>query len=160
MKLTVCRSISFLIALNVPFCAALYAGEDSFIGSMHTIKAHASTVPSNGDVNPYGVGVVPAGVPTGGGKLLPQHVLVSNFNNSSNLQGTGTTIVQVSPGDGSTKLFAQIDAMGPGSRILSGRRRPDHGIGGSEIRMGDCRKLAHNGRHGCDGASRLPSGPE
>jgi len=36
-------------------------------------------------------------------------VLVSNFNDSGNLQGTGTTIVQVSPGDGSAKLFAQID---------------------------------------------------
>ncbi len=108
MKLTSCRNISFLIALNVPWCASLYA--DSFIGSMHTIKAHASTVPGNGDVNPYGVALVPAGVPTGHGTLLPQHILVSNFNNSMNLQGTGTTIVQVSPGDGSTKLFAQIDA--------------------------------------------------
>ncbi len=110
MKLTVCRNISLLIALNAPLCASLYA--DSFIGSLHSIKAHASTVPRNGDVNPYGVALVPPGVPTGHGTLLPQHILVSNFNNSMNLQGTGTTIVQVSPGDGSTKLFAQID---PGS---------------------------------------------
>jgi hypothetical protein len=73
---------------------------------MHTIKAHASTVPKNGDVNPYGVAVVPQEA----GKLHAGHVLVSNFNNAGNLQGTGTTIVQVSPGDGSTELFAQIDA--------------------------------------------------
>jgi hypothetical protein len=35
--------------------------------------------------------------------------LVSNFNNSSNLQGTGTTIVEIGP-TGNTKLFASIDA--------------------------------------------------
>jgi len=34
--------------------------------------------------------------------------LVSNFNAVSNLQGTGTTIVQISPG-GAFSLFAQID---------------------------------------------------
>src|SRR5258708_40116080 len=44
------------------------------------------------------------------GKLQQDHILVSNFNNSANAQGTGTTIVQVSPGDGTAKLFAQIDA--------------------------------------------------
>ena len=49
-----------------------------------------STVPANGDVNPYGVAFVPNGFPTGG-PLEPGDVLVSNFNNSANLQGTGTT---------------------------------------------------------------------
>jgi hypothetical protein len=65
--------------------------------------ASASTVPSNGDVNPYGVAFVPATVPTDG---LLQHgsILVSNFNNSQNLQGTGSTIVQISP-QGKTSLF-------------------------------------------------------
>jgi hypothetical protein len=92
--------------LGVPSHAASPDDGASFIGPMHTIKAHASTVPKNGDVNPYGVAVVPRGA----GELHDDHVLVSNFNNADNLQGTGTTIVQVSPGDGSTKLFAQIDA--------------------------------------------------
>jgi hypothetical protein len=96
----------FCAALSVPFCAALRAADASFIGPMQTIKAHASTVPQNGDVNPYGVAVVPSTI----GLLQQDHVLVSNFNNAANAQGTGTTIVQVSPGDGSTKLFAQIDA--------------------------------------------------
>src|ERR1700722_7968563 len=46
----------------------------------------ASTVPSNGDVNPYGVAFVPPSVPTNG--LLQQGgILVSNFNNNQNLQG-------------------------------------------------------------------------
>jgi hypothetical protein len=80
--------------------------DTSFIGPMRIINAHASTVPQDGDVNPYGVAVVPAN----SGRLLQDHILVSNFNNSANLQGTGTTIVQASPGDGTAKLFAQIDA--------------------------------------------------
>jgi hypothetical protein len=53
----------------------------------------SSTVPENGDVNPYGVAIVPAGFPSGG-PIAPGDVLVSNFNNSDNLQGTGTTIIK------------------------------------------------------------------
>jgi hypothetical protein len=56
----------------------------------------SSTVPPNGDVNPYGVAVVPAGFPTGG-KIAPGDILVSNFNNKTNAQGTGTTIVSLTP---------------------------------------------------------------
>jgi hypothetical protein len=70
-----------------------------------TIKVIASTVPANGDVNPYGVAIVP----TTTGSLTQGNILVSNFNNSANLQGTGTTIVQISP-SGAVSLFAQIDA--------------------------------------------------
>lgn len=62
----------------------------------------ASTIPSNGDVNPYGVAFVPQGFP--GSVLNPGDVLVSNFNNSMNLQGTGTTIVQVTP-QGAVNVF-------------------------------------------------------
>ena len=52
-----------------------------------------STIPPNGDVNPYGVAFVPQGFPSG--VLTPGDLLVSNFNNAQNLQGTGTTIVRV-----------------------------------------------------------------
>jgi hypothetical protein len=65
----------------------------------------ASTVPKNGDVSPYGTVVVPRSL----GKLVQGDVLVSNFNNSANLQGTGTTIVQISP-EGKRFLFAQINS--------------------------------------------------
>jgi hypothetical protein len=44
------------------------------------------------------------------GQLKRGNILVSNFNNSGNLQGTGTTIVQISP-TGNFSLFAQIDPM-------------------------------------------------
>jgi len=63
-----------------------------------------STLPPNGDVNPYGVAFVPDGFP-GGGPLHPGDVIVSNFNNSGNLQGTGTTIVRVNNGALPTVFF-------------------------------------------------------
>jgi uncharacterized protein (TIGR03118 family) len=67
-----------------------------------------STVPaSNGDVNPYGVAFVPQGF-QGTGALQPGDLLVSNFNNSSNTQGTGTTIVRITP-DGQRSVFFQGD---------------------------------------------------
>ena len=70
----------------------------------------ATTVPGNGDVNPYGIVNVPNSV----GALVRGDELISNFNNSNNLQGTGTTIVQIPPGGndgnpGDAKVFAQID---------------------------------------------------
>ena len=69
-----------------------------------TVSVVSSTVPANGDVNPYGV----ARVEDTKGNLHAGHILVSNFNNSANLQGTGTTIVEISP-QGTMSLFAQID---------------------------------------------------
>jgi hypothetical protein len=70
-----------------------------------------SSVPSQGDLNPYGVAVVPTSV----GNLVKGDVLVSNFNNSLNLQGTGSSIVQFSPA-GLQTTFAEIQAESlPGS---------------------------------------------
>jgi hypothetical protein len=54
----------------------------------------SSTVPPNGDSNPYGVAFVPEGFPRFG-TIDPGDLLVSNFNNKANLQGTGTTIVKI-----------------------------------------------------------------
>ena len=59
----------------------------------------SSTIPKNGDLNPYGVAFVPPGFPAGG-LLSPGDVLVSNFNNSNNLQGTGSTIIKLTPSSG------------------------------------------------------------
>jgi hypothetical protein len=92
-------------ALSVCVASALAAPDSSFIGQLYTIQTVAGTVPANGDVNPYGVAVVP----TTTGALVKGDILVSNFNNSKNAQGTGTTVVEITPG-GSVKLFAQIDA--------------------------------------------------
>ena len=54
-------------------------------------------MPANGDLNPAGLAVVPAGFP-GGGLIHAGEYLVSNFNNSTNTPGTGTTIVAIKPG--------------------------------------------------------------
>jgi hypothetical protein len=56
----------------------------------------SSTIPGNGDLNPYGVAIVPPDFPFGG-TIAPGDVLVSNFNNLNNAQGTGTTIVKLTP---------------------------------------------------------------
>jgi hypothetical protein len=64
----------------------------------------ATTVPAAGDLNPYGVAIVPTNGFFFNGLLRPGDVLVSNFNNNTNTQGTGTTVVKVSP-TGQTSLF-------------------------------------------------------
>jgi hypothetical protein len=80
-----------------------------FLSPLRTVSTIASTVPSNGDINPYGI----ATVPTSTGKLQEGQILISNFNAKesakANGQGTGTTIVQVSTA-GKVSLFARIDA--------------------------------------------------
>src|SRR5882762_10015387 len=65
-----------------------------------------STVPPNGDLNPYGVAFVPQDFQSGAGPLRPGDILVSNFNNNMNLQGTGTTIVRVSASGAVSTFFA------------------------------------------------------
>jgi hypothetical protein len=91
-----------LVAALMPLAVSAHDGP--FIGPFNTVTQIASTVPGNGDVNPYGIDVVDHSA----GALTSGSILVSNFNNSSNLQGTGTTIVEIAP-NGSSKLFAQID---------------------------------------------------
>jgi hypothetical protein len=70
---------------------------------LKTISLVAPTVPANGDLNPYGVAQVRYTI----GNLRAGHILVSNFNNSGNLQGTGSTIVDIGPG-GAVSLFAEL----------------------------------------------------
>jgi hypothetical protein len=70
----------------------------------------ATTQPTNLDENPYGIVTVPNSI----GSLHRGDLLVSNFNDSANIQGTGTTIVQIPPGGnnqvpGDASLFTQID---------------------------------------------------
>ena len=103
MRVSTLRFWIFLSILLLP----LFADDDHrpFMSTLHHVTTLASTVPANGDVNPYGVAVVPVTT----GALVANNVLVSNFNNSGNLQGTGTTIVQVSP-SGSVTPFSKLDA--------------------------------------------------
>jgi predicted lipoprotein with Yx(FWY)xxD motif len=79
-----------------------------FLAKFTSVSKVASTVPANGDVNPYGIVFVPTSV----GKLQAGQMLISNFNAKESAketgQGTGTTIVQVSTA-GKVSLFATID---------------------------------------------------
>jgi len=76
----------------------------AFLSHLSTVTVGPSTVPANGDLNPYGVAVVPETR----GRLVAGGTLVSNFNNVSNAQGTGSTIVEISP-DGAQHRFATVD---------------------------------------------------
>ncbi len=93
-----------LIALLLAITLQTASAQSSFIGPLNPGPS-VSTVPANGDVNPYGLTQVPVTT----GNLVQGDLLVSNFNNSSNLQGTGTTIMEISPA-GAVQTFAQIDA--------------------------------------------------
>jgi hypothetical protein len=97
-------SVSLACAQEGPFLR-----NNSVLDNLQSITD--STIPtSNGDLNPYGVAFVPAGFPAGG-RIAAGDVLVSNFNASSNLEGTGTTIVSISPA-GTQTLFATSPLIG------------------------------------------------
>ena len=96
---------------------ASVAGERSdapFLETLGKPMQVSSTVPLNGDVNPYGVAIVPDTI----GTLVKGDTLVSNFNDKANVQGTGTTIVEVSPA-GAEQTFATVGTP-PGSDTCPG----------------------------------------
>ena len=98
-------AVSAIIAAAAVAAPSARAQDAAPAGGHGTITTISSTVPSNGDVNPYGVAVVRHGQ----GKLGRGNILVSNFNNAANQQGTGTTIVSITP-SGKRSVFAQISA--------------------------------------------------
>ena len=79
-------------------------GPTGLLESIHRHKTLTSTVTDNGDLNPYAVVVAPASA----GRIQKDDVLVDNFNNVSNLQGTGGTIIDYNPSTKKTTLFAQL----------------------------------------------------
>src|SRR5580658_4763479 len=83
------------------------AGADAPRGFLETLHHHVtltSTVNDNGDLNPYAVVIAQVSA----GKIAKDDVLVDNFNDVSNLQGTGTTIVDYRPSTKQTLLFAKL----------------------------------------------------
>ncbi len=104
--ITRCARIVAVTAIALAaVCGHAIAQSSPFIGPFTTATTLALTVPANGDLNPYGVAVVPATI----GSLTQGNILVSNFNNSPNLQGQGTTIVQITPA-GAFSTFATLTA--------------------------------------------------
>lgn len=97
-----------LFALTTPCLQSSAWAQSTLIPSQQLV----STVPANGDVNPYGVAFVSAQY-HGSGPLGPGDVLVANYNNSMNLQGTGTTIMRISKSYQSSVFY---------------QARPNHGM--------------------------------
>ncbi len=100
--------ISFASAVSLSFAFLPYGARaqntPGFLSSIHHHTTLTSTVPDNGDQNPYAIAVAPISA----GKVRQGDVLVDNFNDKNNLQGLGTTIIDYDPSAKTTKLFAAI----------------------------------------------------
>ncbi|MBN3724012.1 hypothetical protein [Burkholderia sp. Ac-20379] len=100
------RAALAVAAALAAFATALpaQAAPQGFLETLHHNTTLINTVPDNGDQNPYAIVVAPVSA----GSVKAGDVLVDNFNNASNLQGTGSTIVDFHPDTKQMTLFAQI----------------------------------------------------
>jgi hypothetical protein len=102
---TAAAAITAVALAAAPAASARPAGPPvSYLKQFHKLTTIASTVPANGDQNPYGVWIIRDSI----GRLHRGNVLVSDFNNKANLEGTGRTIVQITP-SGRQSVFATIN---------------------------------------------------
>jgi hypothetical protein len=95
---------ALFVALIVSVAGAIAAEPQGLLERFHKHVMLTSTITDNGDLNPYAIIIAPVSA----GIVQKDDVLIDNFNNLSNLQGTGTTIVDYSPATKKTKLFAKI----------------------------------------------------
>jgi hypothetical protein len=94
-----------LMSLDLACTSAGRAGDTrGFLGSIHRHTTLTSTVPANGDQNPYAIVIAPVS----SGTIQKDDVLVTNFNNDKNLQGLGTTIVDYNPSTKNLSVFAEL----------------------------------------------------
>jgi hypothetical protein len=94
-----------IIALASGLAAnAAHAAPVGFLETLHRNTTLINTVPSNGDQNPYAIVVAPVS----SGTVKQGDVLVGNFNNAANLQGTGSTIVSYHPDTKALTVFATV----------------------------------------------------
>ena len=84
--------------------SAAHAAPIGFLETIHKHTTLINTVPSNGDQNPYAIVVAPVS----SGTVKQGDVLVGNFNNSANLQGTGSTIINYHPDTKEMTVFATV----------------------------------------------------
>jgi hypothetical protein len=97
-------TLAGLIAAPLLPTSSTEAADQGFLETIHRHITWTSTVTDNGDLNPYAVVVAPVSA----GKVQKGDVLVTNFNNVSNLQGTGGTIVDYAPATKKTTLFTSL----------------------------------------------------
>ncbi|BAX59965.1 hypothetical protein [Burkholderia stabilis] len=93
-----------LAAAALTAAAGAFAEPQGFLETLHRHTLLVNTVPDNGDQNPYAIAVAPVSA----GTIRAGDVLVDNFNNAANLQGTGSTIVDYRPSTKQMSLFATI----------------------------------------------------
>lgn len=98
------------LALTATLAPASADAPHGFLETLHRQTTLTSTITPNGDLNPYAVIVAPVS----SGTIRKGDVLVDNFNNQSNLQGTGTTIVDYDPATKKTTTFATLPRQIPG----------------------------------------------
>jgi hypothetical protein len=104
------RALLLIAAVASPAGALAQKGFLETTTSRHVTLT--SCIPDNGDQNPYAIVVAPVS----SGSVQAGDVLVDNFNNSYNLQGTGSTIVDYNPSTKKTFLFAKVPDALPGFR--------------------------------------------
>ncbi|REF87320.1 hypothetical protein DES32_0940 [Methylovirgula ligni] len=97
-------SFAAVAALASALTAAPAAAKTNFLDTIKKNTTLGSTIPANGDVNPYAIIVAPYST----GTIKKDDVLVGNFNDKGNLQGVGTTIVDYNPATSKTTLFASV----------------------------------------------------
>jgi hypothetical protein len=104
------------LAVSVALTGTALAAPPPYLSHFSATTTLSSTVPGNGDQNPYGIVSAPRTI----GALHAGDILVSNFNNqgpvdsmgnptSGGNQGEGTTIVQFNRHGGNMRVFAQIN---------------------------------------------------
>lgn len=97
-------TLTTLTCLGLTAAAQAQTTGAAFLPGLKKHHLLTSTVPANGDQNPYALVVAPVSA----GTVQKDDVLVDNFNNSGNLQGTGSTIVDYRPATGAMTTFATI----------------------------------------------------
>ena len=92
------------LAVAAPYAALSATQPASFLDGIHRQTTLSTTVPENGDQNPYAIVVAPVSA----GSVQKDDVLVTNFNDGGNLQGLGTTIVDYNPTTKKLTTFAAL----------------------------------------------------
>lgn len=101
MNLT--RRLAFALTTSLALTSPALA-QSNFLPTLKSHHLLTSTQPENGDQNPYAVIVAPVS----SGAIAKNDVLVGNFNNNANLQGTGSTIIDYRPATKQMTNFATI----------------------------------------------------
>ena len=95
------RLLPIALMLLLPGAAI---ADDTLLATLKHQTLLSPTVPENGDQNPYAVVVAPVSA----GTIAKDDVLITNFNDSNNLQGLGTTIMRYTPATRAMTEWAKL----------------------------------------------------